>query len=260
MRILPQSDTVGALARVWRSITRRLEQDCLLCAAPSRHAILCAPCAADLPRLRKPFCRRCARPLAAGAAGASGGERSASPGAADGNALCGRCLHKPPHYDTTLAAFHYDFPLDQMVHSFKYGQRLALATFFGQQLAALGDRGLADRIVPLPLHRERLRERGFNQALELARPVSQEWHIPIDAHSCRRTRNTAAQTGLGLRERLKNIRGAFACSTDLSGQRIILVDDVMTSGASLNECARTLKLHGAAEIIVLVVARALPKS
>ena len=106
----------------------------------------------------------------------------------------------------------------------------------------------------------RLRERGFNQALELARPIGKALRIPIDTTSCSRTRNTPAQAKLAWREREDNIRGAFHCAADFTGKRMLLVDDVMTTGASLNECARTLKLHGASSVTLLVVARALPKS
>ncbi len=218
-----------------------LAQDCLLCAGVSTGSILCDACAADLPQLQKTCCPRCALPTPNGE-------------------TCGRCLAKTPHYDATRAAYRYDFPLDKLVQSFKYGHRLALGDYFGRQLAALAGGILADVIIPLPLHPERLSERGFNQALELARPVSKTLKLPIDASSCRRTRNTPSQADLPWKERVKNIRGAFHCSTDFTGKRIILIDDVMTTGASLDECARTLKLHDASEITLLVVARALPKS
>ncbi len=244
MSILPQNkDLHGGMQRLWRRIGKPLAQDCLLCAASSDAGIVCAACAADLPRLQEPRCPRCARPMPA-----------------IENQVCGRCLSEPPHYDHTLAAFRYDFPLDKLVQAFKYGHRLALAAFFGEQLAALGGRPPADLIIPLPLHSERLRERGFNQALELARPVSAAWRVPIAADTCQRVRNTPAQADLPWRERIKDIRGAFHCRADLAGKRIILVDDVMTSGASLDECARTLKLHGAVEVRALVLARALVKS
>jgi len=220
---------------------RVLTQDCLLCAAASADGLLCHACAADLPRLPTPACPRCALPTPLGE-------------------ICGRCLAHPPHFDATLAAFRYDFPLDQLVQSFKYGHRLALGAYFGRQLATLSTGLVADLIMPLPLHPERLRQRGFNQALELARPVSRARQWTIDAASCRRTRDTPAQAELPWRERLKNMRNAFHCTTDLRGKRIVLVDDVMTTGASLDECARTLKLHGALEVTVLVVARALPKT
>ena len=113
-------------------------------------------------------------------------------------------------------------------------------------------------IIPLPLHPRRLRQRGFNQALELARPVSRSSRIPIDARSCSRTRQTAVQAGLPWRERIGNVRGAFHCASDLTGKRLLLVDDVMTTGASLDELARTVKLHGASRVTLLVLARALP--
>lgn len=238
MSILPQNKDLKAETMV--RIGKLLAQDCLLCSAASDQEILCAACAADLPRLQKPHCPRCALPTPEGE-------------------ICGRCLAKPPHYDATLAAYSYDFPLDKLVQSFKYGHRLALGAYFGRQLATLAESSATDLIIPLPLHPQRLRERGFNQALELARPVGKRLNLSVDSTSCSRTRNTPAQANLAWRERTKNIRGAFHCAVDFSGKRIILVDDVMTTGASLDECARTLKLHGATEVIVLVVARALPK-
>lgn len=234
MSILTQSaDLLRKAAR------RALANDCLLCAGTAGAGVVCAACAGDLPRLPSARCPQCALPTPLG-------ER------------CGQCLRKAPHFDATLAVFAYAFPLDKLVQSFKYGHRLALGRWFGERLAELADGYAADRIVPLPLHRLRLRERGFNQALELARAVHARGGIPLDYRGCRRIRHTPAQAGLPWRERGKNIRGAFHCESDLSGQRILLVDDVMTTGASLNECARTLKLHGAAEVTLLVVARALP--
>ncbi|MEI7429871.1 MAG: ComF family protein [Betaproteobacteria bacterium] len=215
-------------------------QDCLLCSAVSEKELLCNACAADLPLLPQSSCPRCAQP-------------------APGGQICGRCLSKTPHFDAAMAAFLYNFPLDKLIQSFKYGQRIAVGAYFGRQLAKLTQPLAADLIIPMPLHTERLRERGFNQALELARPVSEKWRIPIDYTSCQRIRNTTSQADLHWRERVKNVRGAFHCTADFSGKRIVLIDDVMTTGASLDECARTLKLHGAAEITVLVVARALPK-
>jgi ComF family protein len=216
-------------------------QDCLLCAAAGTDDILCPACAADLPRPPRQSCPRCALPNASGE-------------------LCGHCLAKPPHFDAALAAYRYDFPVDKLIQSFKYGHRLALGAYFGREIAALGAALAADLIMPLPLHDDRLRLRGFNQALELARPLAQARRLPIDTSSCRRVRDTPAQAGLAWHERLGNLRHAFACSADLSGSRIILIDDVMTTGASLDECARTLKLHGAVEVSALVLARALPKT
>lgn len=225
---------------VRRSFAALLAQDCLLCGAQSAASLLCAACQEDLPRLPDTRCPCCALPTPRGE-------------------VCGQCLARPPHYDSTVAAFRYSFPIDKLVQSFKYGHRLALGGYFGRQLAAIADGGLgADLIVPLPLHPVRLRERGFNQALELARPLARAWRIPIDARSCRRIRHTAAQADLPWRERARNVRGAFDCASDFTGKRLLLIDDVMTTGSSLDELARTVKLHGAAEVMLLVVARALP--
>jgi ComF family protein len=224
---------IGALA------DRLFAQDCLLCGAPSGDRILCSACEADLPTLTGKACPRCALPTPSGE-------------------LCGRCLSKPPHFDETLALFEYAFPVDRLIQSFKYSHRLALGPFFGHRLAERAAGLQADRMLPLPLHPSRLAERGFNQAIELARPVAKALGVPLDVECCRRTRKTEPQAGLPWKERAKNIRGAFHCTEDLSGQHIVLIDDVMTTGASLDECARTLKLHGAAHVTLLVVARALP--
>jgi ComF family protein len=213
-------------------------QDCLLCGQGSGGEILCRACADDLPRLPMPRCRRCALPIPSGE-------------------CCGRCLQHPPHYDRTLAVFDYGFPVDRLIQSFKYGHRLALAAFLGGELAVPALDAVVDLVVPLPLHPARLRERGFNQALELARPVARALGKPLDPRVCRRIRSTPAQAGLPWKERKKNMRNAFDCAHEISGQRILLVDDVMTTGASLDECARTLKKHGAAEVTLLVAARTL---
>ena len=144
------------------------------------------------------------------------------------------------------------------------GGQLALAPLFAQMLHDEWLRTQSDKfalptlLTIVPLSTQRLAERGFNQALELARPVGKAWRMPVDVRSCCRIRHTAAQADLPWRERAGNVRGAFACAADFSGRRLILIDDVMTTGASLNELARTVKLHGAAEVTLLVLARALP--
>ena len=215
-------------------------QDCLLCGQSGCKKILCHACADNLPRLPSSHCQCCALPIPSGN-------------------YCGRCLRHPPNYDRALVPFSYNFPLDRLIQSLKYGHRLALATFLGNELAILAKEENIDLVVPLPLHPSRLRERGFNQAQELARPVAQMLDKPLDAHTCQRIRPTFVQANLPWKERKKNMRNAFKCTHELfTGQRILLVDDVMTTGASLDECAHALKKHGAAEVIPLVVARALP--
>ena len=234
MSILTQS---SALIR--SACRRLLPQDCVLCGAGSGNSLLCRDCEQDLPLLASARCPRCALPTPQGE-------------------VCGRCLAKPPHYDAAAAVYRYAFPVDRLLQAFKYGHRLALGKWFGEKMAALADGHGCDLIVPMPLFPARLRERGFNQALELARPVSRHTGIPLDAASCRRVRPTRTQADLPWRERAGNVRAAFHCTIDLDGKRLLLIDDVMTTGASGDELARTVKLHGAAHVTLLVLARALP--
>jgi len=161
-----------------------------------------------------------------------------------------------PHFNRTIAAFRYDFPVDRIIHALKYGHQLAVAGWLGNKLAA---RLQADNqlIIPLPLHADRLRERGFNQSAEIARVIGNQLNLPVDRSSVFRNRATPRQAELPLKERHKNVRGAFECSADLSGRKVLLIDDVMTTGATVNECARIIKLHGASDISVVVAARAL---
>ena len=216
-------------------------QDCLLCGLVARGPIpLCAACANDLPRAPQPACPRCARPSPNGAA-------------------CGACLRAPGHVDGVRAAYRYTYPLDRLVQDYKYGHRLALADAFGTALCAIAPQAQAiDLIVPLPLHPARLRARGFNQALELARPVARHLGQALATELLERQRDTAPQAEQPLAARRRNVRQAFHCRRDLRGARLLLIDDVMTSGATLDEAARTLKLHGAARVDALVLARALP--
>jgi len=216
------------IARAWTG------QDCELCSAPSGLGFLCAGCTAELPLLPE-HCPRCALP---------------SPG----NAVCGACLRHAPHFDATIALWRYEFPCDRMVQSLKYRARLALAGFFGAGLASRAALR-AQLIVPMPLHPSRLAARGFNQALEIARALAHGRAIPVRTRAVRRVRNTAPQTDLPYEKRAKNVRGAFACDLDLDGLAVAVVDDVMTTGATLDELARTLKRAGAARVENWVVAR-----
>jgi ComF family protein len=216
-----------------------LGQDCLLCGAASRDALLCDGCNADLPWLGE-ACPQCAGP--------SGGDGP-----------CGACLARPPAFDATVAAWRYEFPVDRLVHALKYGRRLALAELFGQALAPrVGDRRI-DAVVPMPLAPRRLAERGFNQALEIARWVAKRTGIRLEPQLAERIRDTAPQTDLPHAARAANVRGAFACAAALAGQAIAVVDDVMTTGATAEELARTLKRAGAARVESWVVARTWPR-
>jgi ComF family protein len=213
-----------------------LPQDCLLCQAASGERLLCAACARELPSIGS-ACPRCAAPGA-------------------GNSECGACLADPPHYDATSAAFVYTYPVDALIQALKYGGQLALAGLFAHELQQrIGRAAGIDLIAPLPLHPQRLAERGFNQAAEIARVLSRRCGIAMDPSLARRVRNTAPQTGLPWRERATNMRHAFTCERDLAGMRIAVVDDVMTTGTTLDEFARTLKQAGAARVENWVIAR-----
>lgn len=231
--ILP--DVLSAIGR--RVLDCALPQSCLLCGIDSPD-LLCDACRGDLPTLPQARCPQCAEPTAHG-------ER------------CGRCLNHPMHFEKTYAVFRYDFPVDRLVHALKYGHQLALGGWFGRRLADSLQEVEADCILPLPLHPERLKERGFNQAAEIARALGALCKMPVRSDLLDRRQATAPQAGLPLDQRHANVRGVFECRHDLTGSRILLVDDVMTSGATLDEAARTLKLHGAERVEVAVVARAL---
>ena len=149
----------------------------------------------------------------------------------------------------------YGPPLDGLIQHFKYGKDIHLARFFATHLAPPVTNRTAELILPMPLHPERVRERGFNQAVEIARPLARRLEIPLLLDAARRLRNTPAQAGLPHDARLKNIKGAFACDARVAGKRIALLDDVMTTGASLDELARAVLAAGAIAVEAWVVAR-----
>jgi ComF family protein len=172
--------------------------------------------------------------------------------------VCGSCLNHPPHFDATLALWRYEFPCDRLVQALKYRARLALARFFARSLASR-PMPEVDLIVPMPLYPKRLAERGFNQALEIARGLARHLGSPIAPRGVLRLKDTLPQTQLPYEERAKNVRGAFTCKLDLSGKKIAVVDDVMTTGATLNELARALKRAGATRVENFVIARTVPR-
>lgn len=210
---------------------------CLLCGARAERSNLCTPCRADLPHLPPGRCPRCA-----------------APGTAD--ALCGACLRRPPLSDRVIAACAYTYPLDRMIRSFKYAGNLAVGRLLADLIVAEArSEPLPDLIVPMPLSRERLRERGFNQALEIARMVVAELGVPLASEACIRVRHAPPQSGLDWDARAKNIAGAFACAQDMAGLSVAVVDDVVTTGATLNEIARVLRACGAARVAGWIAAR-----
>ena len=207
---------------------------CFLCRGAARD-LLCAECDADLPRLDFALCPRCAL---------------ASPG----GAICGRCLSTSPRYDATRAVLAYEFPADALVHALKFRGELALAPWLASLLGPRIQEDRVDHVVPVPLSRRRLRDRGYNQSVEIARHLRKNL---LDVALCERTREVRPQIELPYDERQSNVRGAFRCTRSLVGARIAVVDDVMTTGATLNEIARTLKAAGAVHVVNWVVARTL---
>lgn len=169
--------------------------------------------------------------------------------------VCGGCLSAPPAFDATLAAFPYAFPVDRMVHALKYRHRLAVVPFLADALCHLGPASGVDVVLPMPLHVKRLRERGFNQAVELARPLARLQGLPIELVQVLRVLNVAPQMSLSWRERQSNMRGVFACARRFDHLHVLVVDDVMTTGASLHALAAVLKKQGASKVTNLVVAR-----
>ncbi|MDP1673066.1 MAG: ComF family protein [Burkholderiales bacterium] len=230
------SNSANSLFDKWRAALRSgLRGHCLLCGTVAERAGLCGGCVRDLPWLDAAVCRSCAHPLP-------------EPG------LCGRCIADPPHYDQVIAACRYAYPLDALIQSYKYRGRLAAASTLAALLAGR-IRSRPDLIVPMPLAAQRLRERGFNQALELARIIGRQLNAPVDAGLCIKSRDTAPQTRLPWKARRKNIRGAFVVLGSLEGCHVAVVDDVLTTGATLSELARNLKRAGAARVTGYVVAR-----
>jgi ComF family protein len=185
---------------------------------------------------------------------------------AAGGGLCAVCLAAAPEFDATVAAADYGSPLDQLVLQLKFGSRLALAPWFAQMLrdAVLARPGLAlpDLLCPVPLGPRRLVERGFNQALEIARPLAASLGIELGARLALRANDTAAQSGVAPAQRRQNVRNAFTVGGDwlarIDGRHVGVVDDVMTSGQTLNELAATLKRSGAARVTNFVFARTPP--
>jgi len=207
---------------------------CFVCRGAGR-TLLCAQCIAELPRLGDSLCPRCALDSPEGA-------------------VCGRCLTQTPAYDATHAALAYDFPADALVHALKFRGELALARLLASFLAGKVRSAQVDHVVPVPLSVERLRQRGYNQAVEIARHLHGD---SLELALCERTRDAPPQIELPYDQRQRNVRGAFRCTRRLAGARIAVVDDVMTTGATLDEMARTLKAAGATHVENWVVARTL---
>lgn len=227
----------GHFARLGRWL---LAPRCLLCAEPGAEGRdLCRRCTDALPWNRS-ACARCGLPLSVPAA------------------ACGACLMHPPPFAATAAAFVYAFPIDRLLPRLKFHADLAAGAVLADVMTrAFDPADRPDVLVPVPLHRSRLRQRGYDQALELCRPLARSLGLPLRTDLLRRIRATDAQSELDAKHRRDNLRGAFACVTTRELPRhIALFDDVMTTGSTVQEAASALRRAGVERVDVWVLARA----
>jgi ComF family protein len=176
--------------------------------------------------------------------------------------LCGGCLVSRPPYALARAVARYESVLHDVIHLFKYKGKVTVGEILGRMMADHAYPGFAmadySLIVPVPLHPKRLRERGFNQAVILGREISKRFSLPLEFLVLVRHKFTEPQVNLGKEQRTANVRDAFVVRNEkkIEGQRIILVDDVYTTGSTIKECAGALMRHGAEKVAALTLARA----
>ncbi|MCP4681941.1 MAG: ComF family protein [Desulfobacterales bacterium] len=207
---------------------------------------ICRTCASDFREIISPLCPVCGVPFTHDM---------------EEDHLCGECLEKRPLYETLRAPYYYEGAIMEAIHRFKYGEIRYLADYLGPLLAEFAENRVnrpdSFLIIPVPLHPKRLRERGFNQSLLLARHVSGQLKTELDFLSLRRVRYTQPQTTLAKDARRKNVKGAFQLKDPglVKGRKVLLVDDVATTGNTLNECTRVLERAGCKKVFCLALAR-----
>jgi ComF family protein len=222
-----------------------LPYTCILCGNPShRHQDLCLLCYQDLPT-PKTSCQLCAISLQ--------GDFT--------NLTCGQCLRQVRPFDATFTLFEYIKPIDNLLLELKFNQKLVNAQVLGELMAEkiqhdwYKNKPKPDVIIPIPLHPQRLRERGYNQAMEIARPIAKLCRIPINIKDCKRIKPTAPQAMLAAKERETNIKRAFTTNRRWDNCSIAVIDDVITTGNTVREFCHLLKLQGAKRIDVWCCAR-----
>jgi ComF family protein len=226
-----------------QSLNRIFPQYCYGCHNKSRRDIaLCSDCESDLPWLGH-HCCYCSLPI----------QKQLK--------FCGQCAKTKPHYDQVTSAFYYTTPITRWLSLFKFHNTLALSPVFSHcMLKKIPESIDADWIIPMPLHRSRLRQRGYNQALLLAQHIQKHRTININHTLASRHKKTKAQMSLNKTKRRQNLHNAFSIHQDVSQKHIIIIDDVMTTGSSINELSRKLKQHGATRVEAWVIARAFIKN
>lgn len=227
-----------------KALDTLLPPRCVLCGGPSGPVCICDGCKKDLPWLGS-HCLRCALPLA-------------SPR----DTICGVCIQKPPPFLRTVCPLEYEFPVNRLVQGLKFKRQLAAGRVLSHLVCGhveLKKPDLPGMLIPVPLHSMRMISRGFNQAYELATYASKVLDIPLQANALRRKRRTRAQSGLSRKQRRQNLKGAFSWhGSRKPASHVALIDDVMTTGTTVTECARVLKRAGVKRVDVWVAARALP--
>lgn len=210
---------------------------------------ICADCAAELPYIDI-ACPRCALPLPF--------LRSATHASNNSSLLCGHCLQQQPVLDAVHAVFHYQTPVAGLIQGLKFNGRLSHARLLGQlMLEHVIKKHIArpELLLPVPLHVNRLRERGFNQSMELARYIGQGIEVPVAVDACLRQGDTVSQSSLPARKRRDNVRNVFVARRTLQACHVVIIDDVMTTGSTANELARVLRNAGARRVDLWVCAR-----
>lgn len=215
-----------------------LPQTCFICGGPSGAIPVCEHCFVELPPAPDQCCPVCALDSPMGE-------------------ICGACLLSPPSFDATHALHPYAFPVRELIHALKFNAYFGVVNVFKEALTAAANQFEVDCVVPVPVHPARLAERGFNQAALLAKPVARALRRPLLLRAIVKDKLAPPQAGLDRDGRLRNLKGAFRAVQRFDGACVLVVDDVMTSGSTLNEVAIALRAAGAQRVENLVVARTL---
>lgn len=247
-RAFEMADHLSTLSRPWCSLLDLLLPPvCPLCrmGPVASGTLLCSSCAQGITLLDSPCCPSCSLPY---------------PAEVTPDHLCEECLRDPPAFERALAVGLFDGVLREAIHRFKFRgaiglDRVLASLIHSQYISELQSFG-AHLLVPVPLHSSRLKQRCYNQSLLLSRRLGKVLGIAVASRALRRTRETGEQQGLSGKERRANLRGAFEATRIVEGRRVVLLDDVMTTGATVRECSRVLKRAGAEQVFVVALARA----